>query len=74
MKFLAEKYLTLIRKRLKRQRKEQEMEKQERRGDDLLPRTSYGRSTRSPQDQMVKVLTSATFIRGVFGILKKVMK
>jgi len=32
------------------------------------------RSTRGPQDQMVKVLTSATFIRGVFGILKKVMK
>jgi hypothetical protein len=37
------------------------------------PRTSYGRG-RSPQDQVVKVLTSATFIRGVFGILKKVMK
>jgi DNA helicase HerA-like ATPase len=37
-------------------------------------RTSYGRSTRTPQDEMVKVLTSATFIRGVFGILKKVMK
>ena len=38
------------------------------------PRTTYGRSTRSPQNDMVKVLTSATFIRGVFGILKKVMK
>jgi uncharacterized protein len=37
-------------------------------------RTSYGSRTRSPQDQMVKVLTSATFIRGVFGILSKVMK
>lgn len=37
-------------------------------------RTSYGRSTKSPQDEIVKVLTSATFIRGVFGILKKVMK
>jgi DNA helicase HerA-like ATPase len=37
-------------------------------------RTSYGRNSRAPQDQMVKVLTSATFIRGVFGILKKVMK
>ncbi|MEI6049087.1 MAG: helicase HerA-like domain-containing protein [Bacteroidota bacterium] len=36
--------------------------------------TSYGRETRTPQDQMVKVLTSATFIRGVFGILKKVMR
>ncbi len=36
--------------------------------------TRTSRSTRTPQDQMVKVLTSATFIRGVFGILKKVMK
>jgi DNA helicase HerA-like ATPase len=35
---------------------------------------SYGRRTKSPQDQMVKVLTSATFIRGVFGILSKVMR
>jgi DNA helicase HerA-like ATPase len=39
-----------------------------------LPRTTYGRSSRSPQNDMVKVLTSATFIRGVFGILRKVMK
>jgi DNA helicase HerA-like ATPase len=38
------------------------------------PRTSYGRSAKTPQDEIVKVLTSATFIRGVFGILKKVMK
>ena len=37
-------------------------------------RTSSSRSARTPQNQMVKVLTSATFIRGVFGILKKVMK
>src|SRR5512133_1277570 len=36
--------------------------------------TSYGRTSRSPQNQVVKVLTSATFLRGVFGILKKVMK
>jgi DNA helicase HerA-like ATPase len=36
--------------------------------------TKPTRSTRTPQDQMVKVLTSATFIRGVFGILRKVMK
>jgi hypothetical protein len=32
------------------------------------------RGSKTPQDEMVKVLTSATFIRGVFGILKKVMK
>jgi Predicted ATPase len=37
-------------------------------------RTTYGRSAKTPQDEIVKVLTSATFIRGVFGILKKVMK
>jgi len=37
-------------------------------------RTSYGRSAKTPGDEIVKVLTSATFIRGVFGILKKVMK
>jgi len=35
-------------------------------------RTSTRRSTR--QDPLVKVLTSATFIRAVFGILKKVIK
>ncbi|NNL31726.1 MAG: ATPase, partial [Flavobacteriaceae bacterium] len=33
--------------------------------------TSSRRSTR--QNPVVKVLTSATFIRAVFGILKKVM-
>ena len=43
-------------------------------GERYPSRTTYGRRTRTPQDQMVKVLTSATFIRGVFGILSKVMK
>lgn len=38
------------------------------------PRPAYGRNVKTPQDEIVKVLTSATFIRGVFGILKKVMK
>jgi hypothetical protein len=37
-------------------------------------RTSMGRSSRrSAASPVVKVLTSATFIRGVLGILKKVM-
>jgi uncharacterized protein len=36
--------------------------------------TSYSRRSKTPQDEMVKVLTSATFIRGVFGILSKVMR
>jgi len=37
------------------------------------PAVRGGRSTKTTQDQVVKVLTSATFIRGVFGILKKIM-
>ena len=53
-------------------RKTQEMER--RQEEERSARTSYGRTTRSPQNQMVKVLTSATFIRGVFGILSKVMR
>jgi len=55
-------------------RKEEERER-ERTGEWVRqqPRSS-SRSTRTPQDQMVKVLTSATFIRGVFGVLRKVMK
>jgi DNA helicase HerA-like ATPase len=36
-------------------------------------RTSYGRQSRSTVNPVVKVLTSATFLRGVLGILKKVM-
>ncbi len=37
-------------------------------------RTTYSKSVKTPGDEIVKVLTSATFIRGVFGILSKVMK
>jgi DNA helicase HerA-like ATPase len=36
--------------------------------------SSYGRGAKTTEQQVVKVLTSATFIRGVFGVLKKVMK
>ncbi len=43
-------------------------------GERQHQRSSSGRSSKTPQDQMVKVLTSATFMRGVFGILRKVMK
>ena len=55
------------------QAKEREVE-QRREEQNNPSRTSYGSRTKSPQDQMVKVLTSATFIRGVFGILSKVLK
>ena len=50
------------------------------RGESEMPQTrnpshtTYGRTVKTPQDEIVKVLTSATFIRGVFGILKKVMR
>lgn len=36
-------------------------------------RTSYPKSRRSAASPVIKVLTSATFIRGMLGILKKVM-
>jgi uncharacterized protein len=55
-------------------RKEREKGRGEDWGSQSNRPSSYGRTTRTPQNQMVKVLTSATFIRGVFGILKKVMK
>lgn len=66
--------------RLEKEAEEKKEEERGRRGEGetYQPRTTYQptyrRSSRAPQDQMIKVLTSATFIRGVFGILKKVMK
>jgi uncharacterized protein len=52
-----------------------EWEAERRREEEKLPkRQSFGRREKTPQDEMVKVLTSATFIRGVFGILSKVLK
>jgi hypothetical protein len=53
-------------------RKEWEMET--RRAPTSIPRTTYSRSRRSVVNPVVKVLTSATFIRGVMGILKKTMR
>jgi hypothetical protein len=34
---------------------------------------AYGRRSRTPANPVVKVLTSATFVRGVLGILKKAL-
>jgi hypothetical protein len=39
-----------------------------------FPRKTYSRNRRSAVSPVVKVLTSATFIRGVMGILKKTMR
>ncbi|SDE08395.1 hypothetical protein SAMN05421636_103183 [Pricia antarctica] len=38
------------------------------------PRTSSRRATSNRMNPVIKVLTSATFIRGVLGVLKKVMR
>jgi DNA helicase HerA-like ATPase len=57
-------------KQWEKQRKEEwQMERREERSG----RTSSTRSRRSAVSPVVKVLTSATFIRGVMGILKKAM-
>ena len=57
-------------KEIEAEKRRKEKEKASRRTS--RSRTSTRRSTR--QDPLVKVLTSATFIRAVFGILKKVIK
>lgn len=64
------------RKEWERREKERERENGRRGERESYPRRSYtGRSSStSPQRQVVKVLTSATFIRGVFGVLSKVLK
>jgi DNA helicase HerA-like ATPase len=54
-----------------RQKEIERLAKQKAR-EENYKRSSRRRSTR--QDPLVKVLTSATFIRAVFGILKKVIK
>ena len=61
---------TVKAKEIEAEKRRKEKEKASRRTS--RSRTSTRRSTR--QDPLVKVLTSATFIRAVFGILKKVIK
>ncbi len=53
---------------------EKEAEREEAREQSSSRRTSSRKRRSSRQDPVVKVLTSATFIRGVLGILKKVMR
>ena len=54
---------------------EKEAEREEERERQTKSRRTTSRKRRSTrQDPVVKVLTSATFIRGVLGILKKVMR
>lgn len=53
---------------------QKQWEKEQRSNAGRTTSPSYGRTSRAPKNEVVKVLTSATFIRGVFGILKKVMR
>jgi DNA double-strand break repair helicase HerA and related ATPase len=55
-------------------RKEWEMETRRTSTRTTVPRTTYSRSRKPAISPVVKVLTSATFIRGVMGILKKTMR
>lgn len=60
------------------EKKQKEMARQEKeweraRGGERVRRTTSSGSRRTAASPVVKVLTSATFIRGVMGILKKVM-
>lgn len=63
----------MLNEKIEKAEKEAEKEK-EREHRSTSSRTSSRRSRSRRQDPVVKVLTSATFIRGVLGILKKVMR
>lgn len=79
---LAEKYneeidresaYEMLNEKIEKAEKEAEKDK-ERERSSTTRSTSTRRRRSSRQDPVVKVLTSATFIRGVLGILKKVMR
>ena len=62
----------LLNEKIEKAEKEAEKEAEREKRSSSGKTSSRRKSTR--QDPIVKVLTSATFIRGVFGILKKVMR
>jgi hypothetical protein len=57
---------------MERAEKEAEKEREKEKSTSTRRTTTSRRSTR--MNPVVKVLTSATFIRGVMGVLKKVMR
>jgi DNA helicase HerA-like ATPase len=71
---LLNKKLEIIEKEEAQEAARKEWEMQTRRSSTTTPRTTYSRSRRSVTNPVVKVLTSATFIRGVMGILKKTIR
>jgi DNA helicase HerA-like ATPase len=67
-----EKAITAAAEKKEKEKQEKEKELERRREEKTYRRASSRRSTR--QNPFVKVLTSATFIRAAFGILKKILK
>lgn len=63
----------ILNKKIERAEKEEAMEKA-REDRDLVKKTSRGSRRSTRQNPLVKVLTSATFIRGVMSILNKTFK
>ncbi len=59
---------------LKAEEKERKQKEKEKAEKERAKKTSSSRRRSTAQNPVVKVLTSATFIRAVFGILKKVIK
>ncbi|WP_088341590.1 helicase HerA-like domain-containing protein [Robiginitalea sediminis] len=62
----------ILNEKIEKAREEAEKEKEQE--AKASPRRSSGRRSYQRQNPVVKVLTSATFIRGVLGVLKKVIR
>ncbi|WBX77950.1 DUF853 family protein [Tenacibaculum ovolyticum] len=64
----------LLNEKIEKINKEKTTEARKKEEDKTKRRSSSTRSRSTRQNPIIKVLTSATFIRAVFGILKKVLK
>jgi hypothetical protein len=64
----------LLKKKIEKINKEKTTEARKKEAEKTKRRSSSTRSRSTRQNPIIKVLTSATFIRAVFGILKKVLK
>lgn len=64
----------ILNEKIERAEKEAEKQKEREQNQTSTTRPSSTRRTSSRMNPVVKVLTSATFIRGVMGVLKKVMR
>ena len=64
----------LLNKKIEKINKEKTTEARKKEDDKTKRRSSSTRSRSTRQNPIIKVLTSATFIRAAFGILKKVLK